>query len=405
MCRSTIAPSQPGCREEQATHHRRRGAAGRMLPLLLIVAVSLELWLADAVSGGQWCGGPYPTVSCGQVVHGRWSATDCTTAFEPDGRSDTYDFDVSPGERVLVELSSAGADAYLELMWSFGGGTADDNSGPGTDARLWWEIPPDDREPVWLTAVGYPLDGGWGFTEPDYTMRITCGVDPPVDPPEPSPPSPRARHKPAAPLDLTAEPISKTALRIAWRSGSSDATAFHLEMRAEGEAGFSEIAKLGRHRTSATLVGLDPGSFCALRMRASNQHGSSSYSNVAAGLTLDDVTPCVAGPEALCLGDGRFRVRATWRTAEGEWGSGRAEALTEDTGYFWFFDPANVETIVKVLDGCAANERYWVFAAGLTNVQVDLTVVDTHTGLGRAYVNQQRHAYKPLQEVNAFACP
>lgn len=53
--------------------------------------------------------------------------------------------------------------------------------------------------------------------------------------------------------------------------------------------------------------------------------------------------------------------------------------LTGDTGYFWFFNASNVELVVKVLDACHFG-RFWVFAGGLTNVDVDLTVTDTATG-------------------------
>ena len=57
--------------------------------------------------------------------------------------------------------------------------------------------------------------------------------------------------------------------------------------------------------------------------------------------------PC-GGGNALCLG-GRFKVEVAWETANRE-GPGNAVALTDDTGYFWFFDPANVEVVVKALD-------------------------------------------------------
>ena len=59
---------------------------------------------------------------------------------------------------------------------------------------------------------------------------------------------------------------------------------------------------------------------------------------------------------------------------------GRAVRLGSDSGYFWFFDPTNPEIFVKVLDACVAPfERYWVFAAGLTDVETRLTVVDSAT--------------------------
>ncbi len=95
---------------------------------------------------------------------------------------------------------------------------------------------------------------------------------------------------------------------------------------------------------------------------------------------------CQATAEALCLG-GRFRVEAFWRDFQGGFGPGRAVPLTVDTGYFWFFDPANVEVIVKALDGQGLNGHHWVFYGALSTVEYTLTVTDTQTGAARRYLN------------------
>ena len=98
-----------------------------------------------------------------------------------------------------------------------------------------------------------------------------------------------------------------------------------------------------------------------------------------------DRLSCAPSDTALCLNGGRFRVEAEWRTPQGRTGRARAVPLTADTGYFWFFGAANVEAVVKVLDACTApTPRFWVFAAGLTDVEVDLTVADTASGEVRA---------------------
>ncbi len=57
-----------------------------------------------------------------------------------------------------------------------------------------------------------------------------------------------------------------------------------------------------------------------------------------------------------------------------------ATALTADTGYFWFFDPANVEIVVKVLDGSGVNNRFWIFYGALSNVEYSLDVTDRQRG-------------------------
>jgi hypothetical protein len=114
---------------------------------------------------------------------------------------------------------------------------------------------------------------------------------------------------------------------------------------------------------------------------------------------------CLPGDAHLCLAGNRFQVSATWTTSTGS-GAGHAVSLTPDTGYFWFFDSTNVEVVLKVLNACSFNQRFWVFAGGLTNVQVHLTVTDTMTGTVKAYDNPQGRAFQPVQDTSAFAaCP
>jgi hypothetical protein len=94
---------------------------------------------------------------------------------------------------------------------------------------------------------------------------------------------------------------------------------------------------------------------------------------------------CTAGPY-LCLNNNRFRAEVTWK-ANGTSGAGQAEALSGDTGYFWFFDPANTELVVKILDGRGANNHFWVFYGALTNVEYTLRITDTVTGNVKTYNN------------------
>ena len=78
--------------------------------------------------------------------------------------------------------------------------------------------------------------------------------------------------------------------------------------------------------------------------------------------------------------------------------------LTGDSGYFWFFDAANIELVVKVLDACTLG-NFWVFAGGLTNVGVTLIVEDTQTGATKTYNNAIGTPFAPLQDTKAFSCP
>ena len=94
-------------------------------------------------------------------------------------------------------------------------------------------------------------------------------------------------------------------------------------------------------------------------------------------------------------------------TFDSDRGAGVAHVvgLTADSGYLWFFDSSNTEVVVKVLDGCGVNSHHWVFAAGLTNVGVGLTVADTQTGATRTYENARGTAFAPVQDSGALPCP
>ncbi|PYQ56954.1 MAG: hypothetical protein DMF53_24025 [Acidobacteria bacterium] len=121
--------------------------------------------------------------------------------------------------------------------------------------------------------------------------------------------------------------------------------------------------------------------------------------------TPDDAA-CAEDDTHLCLEDGRFRVEVAWRIPDGSTGPGHAVRLTRESGYFWFFGADNVELVVKVLDACGFNQRHWVFAGGLSDVETTLTVTDTRTGAVMIYRNPQGKPFAPLQDTAAFAtCP
>ena len=55
-----------------------------------------------------------------------------------------------------------------------------------------------------------------------------------------------------------------------------------------------------------------------------------------------------------------------------------------------------------MLDGCPVNDRQWVFAAGLTDVAVDLTVRYTPSGATQVY-RSAGGPFRPVQDTQAFA--
>ena len=122
-------------------------------------------------------------------------------------------------------------------------------------------------------------------------------------------------------------------------------------------------------------------------------------------LSLDDLeAPCRPSATALCLGDGRFRAELFRQDRRGERGAGRAVAWSSAAGAFWFYDFANPEAVVKVVDGGAVNGSFWLFYGPLTDAEIALTVTDLESGDSRRYP-QHPGALGPFADLAAFPSP
>ncbi len=98
---------------------------------------------------------------------------------------------------------------------------------------------------------------------------------------------------------------------------------------------------------------------------------------------------CTAGPDALCLFGGRFQVEVDWKIPDGSTGAGTPVPYGDTSGFFWFFNPSNVELVLKILDGRPLNGKFWVFYGALSNVEYDIKVTDTVTSTVKTYHNAQ----------------
>jgi hypothetical protein len=78
------------------------------------------------------------------------------------------------------------------------------------------------------------------------------------------------------------------------------------------------------------------------------------------------------------LGNGRFEVSVSgFNFASTPFVGRTAPLASNDSALFYFFTAANFELLVKVVDGCALNSRFWIFYAATTNVDFTLKVTDT----------------------------
>ena len=104
------------------------------------------------------------------------------------------------------------------------------------------------------------------------------------------------------------------------------------------------------------------------------------------------------------LFEGDYKVSLCYETADG--GAGEAKGgiwASGQAGLLWFFDRGNAEVLIKVLDGCAHNDRRWVFVAPVTDVAFNLHVTDSR-GLLWTHRNRLGVTAAARSDTNAFPC-
>ena len=140
--------------------------------------------------------------------------------------------------------------------------------------------------------------------------------------------------------------------------------------------------------TSAVTFAAGSAGTLSLTVNETNSIGCASPDSVWR-ITVNPLeAPCSAGPNALCL-EGRFRVETTFHVPPQATTAASPTPLTPNTGAFWFFDPTNLELVLKVLDGRSINGKWWVFYGALSNVEYTITVTDTVSGAMKTYSNPQ----------------
>ncbi|MEM7480700.1 MAG: LamG domain-containing protein [Acidobacteriota bacterium] len=123
-------------------------------------------------------------------------------------------------------------------------------------------------------------------------------------------------------------------------------------------------------------------------------------------LTFPVTTGCLTTNEVLCL-QNRFSTTISWRRNTGESGTGKVVPFqTVESGLFWFFGPNNWEVMVKAIDACGPENRFWIFSAAVTNVFYRMEVFDIVGGANKIYFNYAGPPAPAVTDTNAFAtCP
>ncbi len=114
---------------------------------------------------------------------------------------------------------------------------------------------------------------------------------------------------------------------------------------------------------------------------------SSFYKMYVAQTTVANLSDvCTPSSTKLCLQNGRFEVSVDFVNG-GVTQAAQTKTYSNQSGFFTFFDPANPEVGVKILDGRAINGKWWVFHGALTSLQYTVRVTDTVAHLLKTFVH------------------
>jgi plastocyanin len=205
----------------------------------------------------------------------------------------------------------------------------------------------------------------------------------------------------AAASQVRAAGQSGSEIRLTWADASTEAKSFRIERRAPGGI-FREIAAVAAGVESFTDSGLPGGVEFQYRVRTEAVDGSSAFSAIAAGVTDGLTTACDESGNALCLGNGRFE--ATVQAGR----EAKQVTLPEagNAGLFSLSADQDLQLLLNVHDGCAANDHYWLDVAAVTEAEFTVKVRDTQTGRTWVYFHPAGSVPAPMRDVEAFAtCP
>jgi hypothetical protein len=343
------------------------------------------------------------TLVFGPIVFGETSVVPSVAAKEVDTT-----VDLRPSRRLLVKVRASVDRASGAARWSLS--SIDPATGEAPTDPLVGFLPPNVKPPQGTGSVMFwvnPLSD----LATDVSMRNSASIvfddNPPI-----------ATNVWVNTIDAT-PPVSLVHPLPPTQSASSFEVRWSGSDRGAGIATYSlEAAKDGgpftewlRHtdRLSGIFVG-EPGSSYLFRSVARDRAGNIEAAHVggdASTSVLPGVEGCEAGTGSLCLHHGRFRVDLGWKDFADNEGIGQVVPVSSgDSGLFWFFDPENWEMLVKMVDGCRLNQRYWVFSAASTTVEYTLRVIDTRSGVVKEYFNPRGRPAVAITDTDAFdTCP
>ncbi|HEV8632451.1 MAG TPA: LamG domain-containing protein [Thermoanaerobaculia bacterium] len=125
---------------------------------------------------------------------------------------------------------------------------------------------------------------------------------------------------------------------------------------------------------------------------------------------------CFTNGDFACL-HGRFLISTAFQVLSPPQADGHRTLVSVGRGHvvpgagvgsalFWFFGADNWELLVKHLNACPVNSRFWVYSAATTDQHYALLALDTATGTIKQYLNYAGPPAPAVTDSSAFAtCP
>ncbi len=176
--------------------------------------------------------------------------------------------------------------------------------------------------------------------------------------------------------------------------------------------GVFSFARFDRFSSDSSHEGLKMGSSAANASKAL-LYTIEDASNYAETKVKDPVLEyqCLESEHNVCLQGARFHVEAQvfYKNSSGNQVNQKAKVkkamlngVNKTSSLFYFFSESNPELLVKVIDGCGVNGKYWVFGSAGTDLDYSVFVTDNATGVRIPY---HRGSTNPLiNDASAFSC-
>ncbi|MCB0393031.1 MAG: pre-peptidase C-terminal domain-containing protein [Bdellovibrionales bacterium] len=225
---------------------------------------------------------------------------------------------------------------------------------------------------------------------------------------------PREPTPVAAPENLLAFQSGDSEIHLTWNDRANNEQRFEVERRNLAGGDFSivgTVAAVTSNTANRTAKFTDhsvaAGNSYEYRVRAIDLLAS-NYSNTSSTRVAFAGESCSNADAVACLVDDRYEVKVYWRDQHGTGRTGVghriAEKQTEQSAFFWFFGPDNVELVVKTLDASTSPNfnHNWVFHGSLSDVEYYVVVRETDTGRVKTYHNTKNN-YCGNADTSAFS--